>query len=92
MLLFALPIFCSNLFQQLYNAVDSLIVGNFLGGEALAAVGSSGSLIMLLVGFVNRMIWGPGVLVARFSARATGRIWNARCIPPWPWAWRRGWC
>ena len=37
MLLFALPIFCSNLFQQLYNAVDSLIVGNFLGGEALAA-------------------------------------------------------
>ena len=31
MLLFALPIFCSNLFQQLYNAVDSLIVGNFLG-------------------------------------------------------------
>ena len=44
MLLFALPIFISNLFQQLYNAADSLIVGNFLGGEALAAVGSSGSL------------------------------------------------
>ena len=41
MLLFALPIFISNLFQQLYNAADSLIVGNFLGGEALAAVGSS---------------------------------------------------
>ena len=37
MLLFALPIFISNLFQQLYNAADSLIVGNFLGGEALAA-------------------------------------------------------
>lgn len=66
MLLFALPIFCSNLFQQLYNAVDSLIVGNFLGGEALAAVGSSGSLIMLLVGFVNGMSLGAGVLVARF--------------------------
>ena len=37
MLLFAIPIFISNLFQQLYNAADSLIVGNFLGGEALAA-------------------------------------------------------
>ena len=48
MLLFAVPIFFSNLFQQLYNAVDSLIVGNFLGGEALAAVSSSGSLIFLL--------------------------------------------
>ena len=53
MLLFALPSFISNLFQQLYNAADSLIVGNFLGGEALAAVGSSGSLIFLLTGFVN---------------------------------------
>ena len=41
MLLFAVPIFFSNLFQQLYNAVDSLIVGNFIGEEALAAVGSS---------------------------------------------------
>ena len=42
MLLFALPIFFSNLFQQLYNAADSLIVGTFIGGEALAAVSSSG--------------------------------------------------
>ena len=49
MLLFAVPIFFSNLFQQLYNAVDSLIVGNFIGEEALAAVGSSGSLIMLMI-------------------------------------------
>ena len=47
MLTFAVPIFLSNLFQQLYNAVDSLIVGNFLGEHALAAVGSSGSLIFL---------------------------------------------
>lgn len=65
MLLFAVPIFFSNLFQQLYNAVDSLIVGNFLGGEALAAVGSSGSLIFLLTGFVNGVSLGAGVLVAR---------------------------
>ena len=66
MLLFALPIFISNLFQQLYNAADSLIVGNFLGGEALAAVGSSGSLIFLLTGFVNGVSLGAGVVVARY--------------------------
>lgn len=65
MLVFAIPIFFSNLFQQLYNAVDSLIVGNFLGGDALAAVGSSGSLIFLLTGFVNGVSLGAGVLVAR---------------------------
>ena len=59
MLVFAIPIFFSNLFQQLYNA------GNFLGGEALAAVGSSGSLIFLLTGFVNGVSLGAGVLVAR---------------------------
>ncbi len=66
MLLFAVPIFFSNLFQQLYNAVDSLIVGNFVGEQALAAVGSSASLIMLLVGFINGMSLGAGVLIARF--------------------------
>ena len=70
MLLFAVPMFFSNLFQQLYNAVDSLIVGNFLGGEALAAVSSSGSLIFLMTGFVNGVSLGAGVLIARhFGAR-----------------------
>ena len=41
---FAIPLFLGNLFQQLYNVADSLIVGNVLGSEALAAVASSGSL------------------------------------------------
>ena len=41
---FALPLFVGNLFQQLYNTADSLIVGNFLGSNALAAVSSSGNL------------------------------------------------
>ena len=66
MVAFAVPIFFSNLFQQLYNAVDSLIVGNFIGDDALAAVGSSGSLIFLLTGFVNGVSLGAGVLVARY--------------------------
>ena len=51
--LFALPIMWGNLFQQLYNIVDSLIVGNFLGKDALAAVSSSGSIIFLLVGLFS---------------------------------------
>ena len=66
MLTFALPIFLSNLFQQLYNAVDSLIVGTFIGQEALAAVSSSSSLIMLLTGFINGLSLGAGVLIARY--------------------------
>ena len=44
-ILFAIPLFLGNLFQQLYNTADSLIVGNFLGSNALAAVSSSGNLI-----------------------------------------------
>lgn len=66
MLLFVLPIFLSNLFQQLYNAVDSLIVGQFIGQQALAAVSSSSSLILLLIGFINGVSLGAGVLIARF--------------------------
>ena len=50
---FAIPLFLGNLFQQLYNTADSVIVGNFIGSDALAAVSSSGSLIFLLVGFFN---------------------------------------
>ena len=53
MIAFAIPLFWGNLFQQLYNTVDSLIVGNFLGNNALAAVSSSGQLILLMVGFFN---------------------------------------
>ena len=53
MTFFAMPIFLGNLFQQLYNTVDSLIVGNFLGSSALAAVSSSGSLIFMLIGFLS---------------------------------------
>ena len=50
---FALPLMLGNLFQQLYNTADSLIVGNFLGSDALAAVSSSSNLIQLMVGFLT---------------------------------------
>lgn len=63
---FAVPLFFGNLFQQLYNTADSLIVGNFLGSSALAAVSSSGNLIFLLVGFFNGIAIGSGVVVAKY--------------------------
>ena len=63
---FAIPLFLGNLFQQFYNTADSLIVGNFLGSSALAAVSSSGSLIFLMVGFFNGLAAGAGVVVARY--------------------------
>lgn len=65
-ILFAIPIFLGNLFQQLYNTVDSLIVGNFLGRDPLAAVSSSGPLIFLLVGFFNGIAIGAGVVISRY--------------------------
>ncbi len=63
---FAVPLFWGNLFQQLYNVVDSLIVGNFLGSDALAAVSSSGSLIFLLVGLFNGVFTGASVNISRY--------------------------
>ena len=63
---FALPILLGNLFQQLYNTADSLIVGNFLGKNALAAVSSTGSLIFMLIGFLSGISIGAGVVVARY--------------------------
>ncbi len=63
---FAIPLFWGNLFQQLYNTADSLIVGNFLGSAALAAVSSSGNLIFLMVGFFNGIAIGSGVVIAKY--------------------------
>lgn len=65
LLRFALPLFLGNLFQQLYNTADSLIVGNFLGQTALAAVSSSSSLVFMMVSFFNGIAMGAGVVIAR---------------------------
>ena len=70
MLLFALPVFLGNVFQQFYNAFDSWCVGNFIGDDALAAVSSSGSLIFMMIGFFNGTAMGAGVVIARdYGAR-----------------------
>lgn len=63
---FALPIFLSQVFQQLYNTADALIVGKFLGTNALAAVTSSGTLIFLLISFFMGTAMGGGVVISKF--------------------------
>ena len=75
---FAMPLMLSLLFQQLYNAADSLIVGQFLGKAALAGVASSGTLILLLVNFFSGAALGAGVVVARyFGAGDYGKVSRA---------------
>lgn len=63
---FAFPLLLGNLFQQLYNTVDSIVVGNFIGDTALAAVNSSGSIVNLLVSFFMGLSLGGGVVIARY--------------------------
>lgn len=66
---FSIPLLIGNIFQQLYSMVDTIIVGRFLGVQALAAVGSTGSLSFLVLGFVMGITSGFSVLVAqRFGA------------------------
>ena len=66
LLMYSIPLILGNLFQQLYNTVDSIIVGNYIGSEALAVVGSSGSIINLLIGFCVGASAGAGVVIAQF--------------------------
>lgn len=79
---FALPLFLGNLFQQLYNTADSLIVGNFLGSNALAAVSSSGNLIFLMVGFFHGIAAGAGVVIARYYGARELKSVKKRYIRP----------
>jgi len=70
LILFAIPLFLGQLLQQLYNVVDSIVVGNVLGKEALAAVSTTGSLIFLLVGFINGLFMGASVIIGkRYGAK-----------------------
>ena len=72
---FAVPLLLGNLFQQLYNTADALIVGNLLGNSALAAVTGTGTLVFLLVGFFGGISMGAGVVVSRFfGSRETEKM------------------
>lgn len=63
---FSIPLLIGNLFQQLYNTVDSWVVGNYVGKEALAAVGASTPVINMLIGFFMGLATGAGVVIAQY--------------------------
>ena len=66
MLRFAAPLFLGNLFQQLYNTADALIVGRMLGYDALAAVSATGTLVFLIISLFVGISAGSGVLISRY--------------------------
>ena len=66
LVIFALPILFSNIFQQLYNTIDIMIVGNFLGDSSLAALGASSSIYELLLGFCFGVGNGLSIVVSRY--------------------------
>lgn len=67
---FTIPLLIGNLFQQFYNTVDSIVVGNFVGTQALAAVGSTSMIINALIGFFLGLSTGAGVVISQyFGAR-----------------------
>ena len=67
---FALPLLVGNLFQQFYNTVDSIVVGNFVSTQALAAVGSTTMIINTIIGFFMGLSTGAGVVVSQaYGAR-----------------------
>ena len=78
MIRFAVPLFVGNLFQQLYNTADAIIVGNLIGNGALAAVSATGTLVFLMVSLFAGVAGGAGVVVARyFGAREPEKMRRA---------------
>ncbi len=84
-LAFCIPLMFGNLFQQMYNMVDAIIVGRFLGKNALAAVGSTGAINFLILGFVNGLCCGFSIPVAQ-SFGAKDYVSMRRCISNMLWA------
>ena len=78
LILFALPLMLGNVFQMLYNTVDSIIVGNFVSKQALAAIGSTTVIVNMLVFFFNGFSIGAGVVIGQhFGARDMERLHRA---------------
>ncbi|MCR4944796.1 MAG: MATE family efflux transporter, partial [Clostridium sp.] len=73
---FTLPLLAGNIFQQLYNVVDAVIVGRGVGVDALAAVGATGSLNFLIFGFVLGLTQGLSILVSQYYG---GMEYNKVC-------------
>ena len=78
LVLFALPLMLGNIFQMLYNTVDSVIVGNFVSKQALAAIGSTTMITNIMVFFFNGFSVGASVLIGQFfGARDLDKLHRA---------------
>ena len=73
---FMIPMFLGNIFQQFYNVADSIIAGQFLGVRALAAIGSTGSLMFFVTGWLNGLSSGSG----QSNMTGCGIMWQCRFI------------
>ena len=72
---FAVPLILGNLFQILYNAADSMIVGRFVGDGALAAVGTAGPIMNMVILFISGMCMGAGILMSTlFGAKKMEKL------------------
>lgn len=86
---FALPLIAGNLFQQLYNLMDTMIVGKFIGADALAAVGSSYMTMNFLTSNHYRTLYGePGLYFPGFTAQDREKSWNKVCFSLFCLFWR----
>lgn len=76
-LIFAIPMILSNLFQQFYSLIDGIIVGKLLGTDAFAAVASAGSITAVFVQLASGLALGGSVVIAQyFGAGKTEKIWQ----------------
>lgn len=91
LLLFFFPIVLGTFFQQLYNTADAIIVGKFVGKEALAAVGgTTGTLINLLVGFFVGLSSGASVIISQFYGAQRSEDVSRAVHTTWLWRWPSG--
>ncbi len=78
LIMFSLPLMLGNVFQMLYNTVDSIVVGNFVSKQALAAIGSTTVIVNMLVFFFNGFSIGAAVVIGRyFGARTMEKLHQA---------------
>ena len=89
---FAFPLVLGNLFQQFYSLADTIIVGRFVGVDALAAVGSTSSINYMILGFVIGVCNGLPFPLHSFSARKTTAICAGTLQTRPGCAWRVRWC
>lgn len=78
LIMFALPLLVGNIFQQLYNTVDTWVVGNYVSNEAFGAVGTVGPIINLLIGFFSGLSSGAGAVISQyFGAKRPDKVHDA---------------